>query len=105
MKRSKKNNDKSEETSLYTPSDENKLHETDAEPDNSSTRNLAPYTENLEKINTIFFTDDNGDIHALDIQRYIRDLQLRPGKDQTLRSNYFPYRHVNMEGNGMFGSK
>ena len=101
----KEKDDKSEETSLYVPSDENKLHDTETEPNYSSKHNLALYVDKLDEINTIFFTDDNGNIHALDIQKYILDFQLEPGKDQTKKSNYFPYRTVNMQSNGMFSCK
>lgn len=63
---------------------------------------------NVQKIlnaNTLVFTDDEGNVHTLDIQRVITDNSISPAEDETKRHNYFPTRPVQAVKNGLFSNK
>lgn len=93
-----------DESSLYVPPADHKLdlsEEKHLEDDESEKKEA----EKIEFSNALLFSDDSGNIHVLDIQNYINEYELKPTQDQTKRSNYFPYRSVKQNSNGMFSSR
>lgn len=62
-------------------------------------------TDPIEEAHTLIFTDDEGCVHILDLQRLIVKYGITPAKDQTKRNNYFPSRIVKIDKNVLFTNK